>query len=307
MWNRLDANPELALQASGPPVSAEEKYLQNQGPEYRQFLKNNPNYKYLPRDPRFPNREEGIYPMGPGNEWRDNPDSPMHDISQGAVDLHLLKHSLVYGGLSAALVGGGAGLAAVAPGAMPAVTSTVKSMTALAQKHPRTAMAIMWGLNNGLRAVGLPKAAQILDNIELPMLVMMGGGAEGGIEQGAEQAAEETGAKEAIQSGEEAVANKAAGSAEAAAAAPAVKPTAALGSAEYVDQASEAEQGAKPMFEDVETIPKAQRQAASDRYFQEHPEKRPQPKIIGRGPNKGQQKIVRVFDQGKWEEVPVYK
>jgi hypothetical protein len=49
------------------------------------------------------------------------------------------------------------------------------------------------------------------------------------------------------------------------------------------------------------------RQKASDRYYEEHPEKRPQPKIIQRGAMKGQVKTQRVFHDGKWTEVPVYK
>jgi hypothetical protein len=192
---------------------------------------------------------------------------------------------------------------------MPRATQALKIATEWAKANPIKALAMMWLLNKGLETVGMPKASKIVEQMEMPALLLLGGGSQAAEGAGAAGAAEETAAKEAIQGGEEAVANKtAAAAAGEAPPASAPKPTAPLGSAEYVDQAAEAEEGAKPMFEDVETIPKEQRQAASDRYYAEHPEKRPgQPKIVGRGPKKGQQKTVRVFDNGTWTEVPVYK
>ena len=43
---------------SNPKMTADEQM----------FLKNNPTgYQYLSRDPKFPNRPEGIYPTGSGN------------------------------------------------------------------------------------------------------------------------------------------------------------------------------------------------------------------------------------------------
>lgn len=57
------------------------------------FLKSNPSYQWLSKDPKFPNRQEGIYSMGPGNEWRNDPNHPMHDVTQMPVDLHLGRHT----------------------------------------------------------------------------------------------------------------------------------------------------------------------------------------------------------------------
>jgi hypothetical protein len=73
------------------------------GPEEKAFLKSNKGYQYKPADPKFPNRPPGIYPVGPGNEWRDNPDT-----AQEPVDLHLLKHTAESAATSAVAVGGGA-------------------------------------------------------------------------------------------------------------------------------------------------------------------------------------------------------
>ena len=56
--------------------------------EEQQLLGANPSYKYLPEDPRFPNREPGVYPMGSGNEWRNDPDPPMASNTQAPIDPH---------------------------------------------------------------------------------------------------------------------------------------------------------------------------------------------------------------------------
>jgi hypothetical protein len=56
--------------------------------EEQQFLQENPNYKWMAADPKFPNRPQGIYPSGPGNEWRKDP-----SFAQSPVDLHLAKHT----------------------------------------------------------------------------------------------------------------------------------------------------------------------------------------------------------------------
>jgi hypothetical protein len=58
--------------------------------EEQQLLGANPSYKYLHKDPRFPNREPGDYPMGSGNEWRNDLDSPMASNTQASIDPHLL-------------------------------------------------------------------------------------------------------------------------------------------------------------------------------------------------------------------------
>jgi hypothetical protein len=134
------------------------------GPEERQFLKNNPTYKYLPKDPRFPNREPGIYPMGPGNEWRNDPNHPNHDISQAPVDLHLVKHSLEGAAIAAAGVAPAVGLAAlpeVIPSVLPHTIEGVKAIGAWATKNPVQAY-ILYNVIKDLipgtkRAIGLVK------------------------------------------------------------------------------------------------------------------------------------------------------
>ena len=65
--------------------------------EELQFLQQNPNHQWMPSSPRFPNRPAGIYPTGPGNEWRNDPSS-----AQTPVDLHLGLHS--YQGAKAGLM-----------------------------------------------------------------------------------------------------------------------------------------------------------------------------------------------------------
>jgi hypothetical protein len=61
--------------------------------EELQFMQQNPGHTWIARAPNFPNREEGIYPTGPGNEWRNDPNSPMAQNSQFPVDLHLGLHT----------------------------------------------------------------------------------------------------------------------------------------------------------------------------------------------------------------------
>ena len=56
--------------------------------EELQFLQQNPNHQWMPSSPRFPNRPAGIYPTGPGNEWRNDP-----SYAQSPVDLHLGLHT----------------------------------------------------------------------------------------------------------------------------------------------------------------------------------------------------------------------
>jgi hypothetical protein len=51
----------------------------------------------------------------------------------------------------------------------------------------------------------------------------------------------------------------------------------------------------------------AEKQSAVDDYFARHPDERPQPTVAQRGPGKGQVKMRRVFADGKWHDVPVYK
>lgn len=75
-------------------VAGKKDYWGNSSDEVGAFLAQNPGkYQYLDSDPRFPNRRPGIYPAGPGSEWRSNAESPNHDIDQFPIDLHDAKHS----------------------------------------------------------------------------------------------------------------------------------------------------------------------------------------------------------------------
>src|ERR1700724_1518194 len=62
------------LELLGQSVQQEQRQLSG-GPsqEEQAFLKSNPDHQWVPADPKFPNRPEGIYPTGPGNEWRKDP------------------------------------------------------------------------------------------------------------------------------------------------------------------------------------------------------------------------------------------
>ncbi len=83
-----------------------EAQAQNGGPsqEEQQLLQSNPGYKYVSADPKFPNRPAGVYPSGPGNEWRNDP-----SYSQSPVDLHMVRNTAQ-----------GAATAAAATAAVPA-------------------------------------------------------------------------------------------------------------------------------------------------------------------------------------------
>lgn len=173
-------------------------------------------------------------------------------------------------------------------------------------------LGLLWAINQGLEAAGLPKASRIVEKLELPAILLLGGkGAAAEEEAGAATAAEETSAAEtsarrpavptasaqpaaAKESPEEFVNRQTAGRAQ-------VKPNAE-------GQTVNATSG-EPIApeEGVDLRTAEEKQASVDKYYEAHPEKRPQPKVIQRGPKKGQVKMVRVFDEGKWHEVPVYK
>jgi hypothetical protein len=120
------------------------------GPEERQFLTNNPKYKYIPADPKFRNRPAGIYPDPslPENKWRNSPDT-----SQAPIDLHLLKHTAEGAGygVMATLPAIGLGAApelAAGVRALPGVTEAVmghleEQATEWATKYPALTKLIM--------------------------------------------------------------------------------------------------------------------------------------------------------------------
>jgi len=79
--------------ATQPQVNLPEGYTlekpgESPSDEESTFLQQNKDYAWVPSDANFPNRPAGIYPIGPGNEWRKNP-----DYAQAPVDLHLARHT----------------------------------------------------------------------------------------------------------------------------------------------------------------------------------------------------------------------
>ena len=141
---------------------AEQKAAQG-GPsdEEQQFLKENPDHEYKKPDPKFPNRPEGIYPKGPGNEWRKDP-----SYSQSPVDLHLAKHTLE--GAATGAVAAGSAPAAAAVGGTAAARAALgfatseagKDLIKLVLKH--TGEQLLTGAGAGLTYEVIHKAAKML-------------------------------------------------------------------------------------------------------------------------------------------------
>jgi hypothetical protein len=122
-------------------------------------LQKNPTHIYVKADPKFPNRPEGIYPTGPGNEWRNDP-----NYSQSPIDPELLKHSIQYGVGAAAAAGSAAlpGAAAAAfPSVLPHTIEGVKAIGQWANKNPFTA----WMIFNALKEY-IPGAKKAIGFIE---------------------------------------------------------------------------------------------------------------------------------------------
>ena len=140
-----------------PLMSEKAEANANGGPsqEEQQYLQSNPGYKYVSADPKFPNRPEGIYPTGPGNEWRNDP-----SYSQSPVDLHMLKHTAEYAAGSAAAVG-----------ASTAVSMAAPELVELAIKH--LAGNVLPGLEEEAAKAKLaemaPKAIQIVKDWGVPL------------------------------------------------------------------------------------------------------------------------------------------
>lgn len=86
-------------------------------PDEQAFLKAHPDHVYLKADPKFPNRQEGIYPKNEAG--LNDPEMEHHP-----VDPELLKHSVQYGVGSAAAVGGTTALASAVAAAPEAIAAT---------------------------------------------------------------------------------------------------------------------------------------------------------------------------------------
>lgn len=100
--------------------------------EEQAFLKSHPNHAWVPADPKkFPNRPAGIYPTGPGNEWRNDP-----SYSQAPIDLHLAKDTAEGAATGAVPVALAAGLPALT--AVPEAAGLAKNyiLKKLAEESP---------------------------------------------------------------------------------------------------------------------------------------------------------------------------
>jgi hypothetical protein len=134
-------------------------------PEEQAFLKANPDHVWMPADPKFPNRPEGIYPTGKGNEWRKDP-----SYSQSPIDLHFAKHTAegaaagaLAAGSAVALPAAAAATAAAFPNVLPHTIEGVKAIGAWANKNPFTAWMIFNALKEYIpgakKAIGFIKGA----------------------------------------------------------------------------------------------------------------------------------------------------
>ncbi len=191
--------------------------------------------------------------------------------------------------------------------AIPTITKAVQQATewvGQSKKNKAIAFGGIWLLNRALAAAGLPNAATVVDKMEVPFLLLFGGAGEAA--EASEAAAE---AEEAATAGEEATAAEA----PTAETAPATEATPEQAAEDFVnrqgvkgtynaqpDAAGEKlidpETGEEVSAEEEVPLPKEQRQAAVDKYYADHPEKRPQPQIAKYGPNKGQPRTYKVFD-----------
>lgn len=133
------------LEQLGQTVNQSQPSGQGPDADEQKFLDNNPGYQFLTKDPRFPNRQPGVYPAGPGNEWRNDPNHPMHDTSQSPVDVlgagHLAKQTAEWGAGSAALIGT-APLLGEAEGAVPSLVDKAKDVYEWAKVNPIKAAAV---------------------------------------------------------------------------------------------------------------------------------------------------------------------
>jgi len=77
-------------------------------PEEHAFLQKNPSYVYVKADPKFPNRQEGIYHKN--ESGLNDPEMEHHP-----VDLHFAEHTAEGAGTAAAAIGLTTGLAAATP------------------------------------------------------------------------------------------------------------------------------------------------------------------------------------------------
>lgn len=236
------------------------------------------------------------------------------------------------GSLTAGTFGALAGAAeAIEAGGPLAHRALQKVVQIAAQNKTGTGLALLWAINKGLEAAGLPKASKIVESLELPAILLLSGSK--GSAAGDAAAAEGSAATSSEAAAEESAAAKT----ESAAA----KET----PEQFMDRMSPKNRATvKPnsMGQTVDADTGEPITPRSDSYrvwedgkvVAQHPKnnelfstdaegnvtdlrtaeekaatasKPGTPKIIQRGPKKGQAKTYKVFDQGKWVTVPVYK
>jgi hypothetical protein len=127
----VEAQPADGNPFSDPALTSPE-YAQQQnagGPsqEEQQFLQSTPGYKYVPADTKFPNRPAGVYPSGPGNEWRNDP-----SYSQSPVDLHMVGNT-AQGAATAAAATAAPLVAGAAPSIVDAAISHLGGLTQIVE------------------------------------------------------------------------------------------------------------------------------------------------------------------------------
>jgi hypothetical protein len=213
--------------------------------------------------------------------------------------------------LAAAPVIGAAGAAVDSGAAGEAIGQTIGPA---ASKLLGPAAAIgKWASQNpgkAMLAYIMLKKSGVLDtfhDLEMPLLLLFGSGtAAEGEAAGAEAATAE---KALATEGRAATTAKAAESETADQFVNRVTKTPEGQTARSVGTPDAAGKDLTPESADAEdsALTKEQRQAAVDKYFAEHPEKAPKPEIWQRGPKAGQPKTYKVFQDGKWIEVPRYK
>lgn len=172
-----------------------------------------------------------------------------------------------------------------------------------------TGLGLMYAINTGLEAAGLPRASRLVEKLELPAILLLGGGKAG-------EAAAEGEAAEASSGGTQASAaagretpeqfvDRVAGNGRAP-----IAPPPKGNYRVYSEGGVREHPKTNEMFgegADGETIDLRSAEQKQASLGEEAGKPQGEPQVWKRGPKKGQPKTYRVFDQGKWVELPVLK
>ncbi len=336
MFDQVAADPSLGFGAPAPPMpttrpSSSDEFDQAQAaggysePSERSgqpvtYLMQKPDESYTDFMKRAVAHGKTVTP----GQMADEADQPMK-LGLG-VPARIAETA---GGSIAALTGMAEALHAAGP-LIPRATQALTWAQKLAAANPYKAMAMMAAINWGLSAVGLPKASEIAQKLELPALILLGD-----YKPGAEALSGETAAKEAASAAESAATGETAATATSAKETPeqfvdrvagkgrlTVKPDADgnLINAQTGQPVQPPQAGTYRVWENGKyvDVPKNNGNFSTDsegnvtdlRTAEQKAASVGQPaspKIIGRGANKGQPKTYKVFDKGQWVTVPVFK